>query len=177
MICFFVSCFLLQNELPEQRKYMKRMAPSKALAYLLQHPTEYVFVAPQEVVDAAIRIHFWDGQGENPFHFSPPIGDVPVLPTGLLKRGSPYNEIFSRKAQALLAAGIINGKFKPDSIKMLRQRKKSEEVEKKTITVGLRYLSTYLWICLGLLILSVLVFLMELCAPYVIWAVILWRGS
>ena len=167
---------VLIEGLPEQRKYKKKMHPREALGYVLDHPTEYVFYSPIEAVDALIRLYFWNGKGENPFYFSPPLdGEIPLFITGYLRRGSPYAKTLTRKVLDIEAAGLLRGKFMPKTTDIIAQASEVDdhhtEKEEKKVSVSLQNLSLYLYTCCGMLSWSLVVFLMELCAPTVIMLV------
>ena len=133
---------VLLEKLPEQSLSMKEMEPVQALEYILQYPTKYVFLGVKEGVEALIRLNFWNGKGESPFHFSPPIpGIMPLIITPFLRRGSPYTETITRKILDADAANLVAGKFIPEVVDFLAQfskvDKKYKEKEANIIAVRL----------------------------------------
>ena len=174
----FTVADTLWEQLPYQLlKDVRGGGAYEALKYVLQNET--VYPAAKEAVEATIRSHFWDGKGENPFHYSPPItGDSPLIVTTLLRRGSPYTEAMIRATLQMEAAGLFRGKFVPDTIDVLTQGividdkyKTKEEDEEDEIAASLESISAYLWVCCGILTSSLIVFIMELFAPTVIMIV------
>ena len=167
----------LWNKLPDQ--HYRMMIPYRALKHVLLNETKYVSPAVKEAVEPLIRSHFWDGKGNNPFHYSPPItGDPPLIVTTLLRRGSPFTETMIRATLQMEAAGLFRGKFMPDTLNILAhgsliddEFKTVEENEEDEIATSLESISAYLWVCCGIIVLSVIAFIMELCAPTVILVV------
>ena len=159
----------LVNALPEQKPYAKRIDAIRGLEQILQHPKEYVVYAPKEAVDSLIRSLFWNGVGQNPFYFSPPvIGDVPILVSSYLRKGSPYAKAIHGKVLAMEAAGLLRGKYIPDTTRILahgRQVNDTYEEVTNGIMLDLQSLSVYLWACVAMMTLSFVVFLMELVTP------------
>ena len=199
---FLLSENILTKKLPEQfdrsnnatgqlfGEFFEKDEVREGLKFILDHPTEYVLLAPtKEAVDPYIRAYFWNGSGENPFHFSPEIkDDVPILLTNFLRRGSPYTETFTRKTLEMVAAGLYKGKFIPEATDLIakypeilnkydgqgetwkeeEKGKEKDEGEEEEITMGLQYIAAYLWVCAGMLVISGLVFLLELSAPTIV---------
>ena len=161
----------IEVQLPDQANYSKETLPQDGLRYILENPSKYVYLAPKVTVDWAIRAYFWSGKGENPFHFSPPIaGQIPVYVTNFLRKGSPYTETMTRKTLEMLAAGLLEGKFIPDTTDLLAQGSTANQTYEEAnveVLVTLESLYGYLWACMVLIVSSILVFIMELLAPVV----------
>ena len=162
----------VETLLPNQKSYSLDMSVQNGLKYVLENPSKYVYLAPKLVVDPIIRIYFWNGIEENPFHFSPPIrAGVPFYITHFLRRGSPYTETMTRRTLQMEAAGLIKGKFMPDAINIIAQStrvNKSFDESQVKVVVTLESLHGYLWACFVMLISSIVAFIMELPAPAVI---------
>ena len=145
------------------------------MQYVLDNQTKYVVVAPRSAVQALIRLYFWNGKGPSPFHLSPPIeGEPPIPISSVLRKGSPLTEMITRRVLDIEAAGLVRGKFMPETTEILAQANQVKDtyVEPEyVIVVTLESISLYLWTCVGILIVAIVVFLMELCAPTVIMLV------
>ena len=112
----------LWRELPDQLKFRKIMLIEEGLEYVLQNPSKYIYVAPKESSDAYIRIHFWDGKEENPFHFSPPVaGESPKLVSSYLPKGSSFSATFQKQSLVIEAFGLFRHKFMPEAVNVIGQ--------------------------------------------------------
>ena len=175
----------LWKELPEQSKFRKIMYRKEGLEYVLKNPTKYVYVFPKEAVDSIIRIHFWDGNGENPFHFSPPVrGSSPIMACNYVKKGSSYAEILYKKSLSIEAAGLYRGKFMVDTVNLLVQSNtlhkggdvSNNKVLKRIVRVDLKSLKMVLLVWIGLVAISMFVFFLEVCSGAIFMDVSIMRG-
>ena len=158
----------LEVKLPEQAKHKLIMPLKQGLEYLLQTESSHVYIYPKEGTDAMIRLKFWDGKGENPFHFSPPVsGDPPMMLTVLVRKDSPFTKEITKKILQIDAAGLFKHKFMPDTIDLMGKMGKTksqrhyEEDDRKHEKVSLPSLSLYLYVWLFMLCVATFVFIVE----------------
>ena len=113
--------------------------------------------------------------GENPFHFSPPItGEIPFIICSYLRRGSPYTETIIRATLHMEAAGLMRGKFMPETTNVLATgsqvdaKYKSEEELETFVVVRIKTMFVFFMIYMSMSITAFIVFVFELCMPALI---------
>ena len=165
---------ILKEKLPEQAKRSKKISSLEdALTFILDNPTEYVLIIPQEGVEPLIRIGFWDGKSENPFHFSPPIDGAKTNALSVFQsKDSPHRKTVDIKILHLTEAGLYNFKFKPDTLEILSRSYKAKpgEAESKSMDGGqvefsIKHLQPSCVFILGVWFVTIIVFLIELFFP------------
>ena len=120
---------IFEEALPDKVKNVKELGLLEALQFVLKNPTKYVFPMAREAVDPLIRMYLWDGKGENPFHFSPPVlGKIPSFMNVLQRKDSPFRNEIERVVGQMNAAGLYTYKFIPDTLDILSQFFKSPNV-------------------------------------------------
>ena len=175
----FIIYEVLERKLPEQAKYKITMSVEEGLKVMLQNSSNHVYVAPKEGLNAMIRHKFWDGKGENPFHFSPPLlGDKPFFITPLVRKDAPYTREVTKKILQLDAAGLYNDKYIPDTFDLLGQLGKpkplqSKKGQQKHRKISLKTISVYLYACLFILFIATVVFVIEVSSLLVVTRIII----
>lgn len=96
----------------------KKMVVTEGLKYILQHPLQYAYYYPIVGILPTIRVYFWNGQGQSPFHLSPGVGP-PFYLTIFLPKGATYRDDISKGMLQIDAAGLIVHKFIPDATETL----------------------------------------------------------
>ena len=163
---------VFQKKLPQQAERSRRMFLHEGLKFVLDHPKEYVYIAAKEVVDPVIQMYFWDGEGKNPFHFSPP---VPKVQEGNIivvqRKDSPFHSVIDQKILNIVASGLFAFKFGPETLKFVpkfkdgKQNSKMEEEKDKPLTFTLAHLKPSLIVAFCIWMVGVTAFIIELYFP------------
>ena len=156
----------LTKQLPEQARYKKVMDVTEGLKYVLENPSKYVYLFPEDAAIPRIRLYLWNGKGTNPFHFSPPlVGDVPWMFSVLQRKDSPYKDSLALASLRNEAAGLFRGKYFPDTMDIIASNSKLDKrYKEKDRSSGVSFIHTmmyFLGTCLFLLILSFISFISE----------------
>lgn len=125
----------LREKFPQLISKSKLLRVAQGLGFILDHPLEYLYYFPKEGVSPLIRMYYWDGHGQNPFHFSSPVGDTPIYVTVIVGKGSPWRQAVTLALLHTHSSGILLYKFVPDSTEALAkfgkiQPRQSKEVMK-----------------------------------------------
>ena len=156
----------LAEQLPEQAKYKKVMDVTEGLKYVRENPSKYVYIYPEVAAVPFIRLYLWNGKGTNPYHFSQPlVGDVPWMLTIFQRKDSPYKESLTMEMLRSEAAGLLRGKYMPDTLNIIASTSKLDKrYQEKVQTSGISVIHTmgyFLGAGLFFLILSLFSFICE----------------
>ena len=133
--------------LPKLAKRRKEMFFRDGLQFVLDNPTEYVFITPKEPIEPLIQMYFWAGKGQSPFHFSPPLDGFGFPQANMVilqRKDSPYRHAIDKAVSQVIASGIFRFKFASETLKILPKFKGNEnsnskgvvEAKKLTMTIG-----------------------------------------
>ena len=156
----------LAKQLPKQAKFKKVMGVTEGLKYVLKNPSKYVYLYAKEAADPLIRLGIWNGKGTNPFHFSPPlVGDIPWMLTIYQQKGSPFKDALTMGMLRNEAAGLLRGKYMPDTLNIIARSSKLDKGYKEKdqySEVSVIYSMMYFFAaCLCLLMSSLISFICE----------------
>ena len=169
---------VLERKLPNLKKFRKFMPVAEGLEYILKNPTKYVYYYYPIAIESLIRLHFWDGKSKNPFHFSPPLtGESAQMGTVLFRKDAPFSRDMTKKMLYIEAAGLFDGKYRPDATELLARRskvdRKSSEKSAKVFKVTLKGLFKYLFVCVIMLLVATVVLVAEFCTPTLVLIILL----
>ena len=117
--------WILEHNLPDQAKRKKELGMAEALQYVLSRPQDYVFYIQRFPIVPIIRIYFWNGKDENPFHISPPVQGEPAdRIIFLLRQDAPYRKNIDKVVMHMIAAHLLEGRFTPDTNAILAKQSK-----------------------------------------------------
>ena len=121
----FAYGWILEHNLPDQAKRKKELGMAEALQYVLSRPRDYVFYIQRFPIVPIIRIYFWNGKDENPFHISPPVQGEPAdRIIFLLRQDAPYRKNIDKVVMHMIAAHLLEGRFTPDTNAILAKQSK-----------------------------------------------------
>ena len=112
----------LQRHLPKQYPKRKKLPLQEGLQFVLDNPEDYVFAYVKIGADPAIRKFFWNGYGQNPFYFSPPIKEDRAIPLEVVvRKDAPFGKAIRIKLLEIVAADLYEGRFMKDTNELFRR--------------------------------------------------------
>ena len=167
---------LLKQKLPEQLGRSKIMPVVEGLKFIYEtSSSSYVYIYPKEGIIGLIRLYFWDGKGQNPFHISPPLlGDSPFLISLLVRKDCPFSKAITMKQFQIEQSGIYLQKYHPETIDMIARSNQGNNAPKAVkdaddgSMVTWKSVSNYFYFCLYVLMFSITVFIIEFCIEKII---------
>ena len=145
------------------------MDVKEGLQYVLDHPLKYIYFYAKAGIEPYIRLYYWNGKGNSPFHISAPVqGAYPYLITIIQRKDSPYRDKITQKTLEIDAAGLTH-KFNADMDDLLAKlsRVKEDVNSKEESTMfGFHSLCAVFALLSVILVLAIASFVIEFYFPH-----------
>ena len=158
---YFTVDNFVRKKFPERIPHIKKLDEPEALAYIQEYPEKYVFIHVKEMVEYYIP----HKDRQRVFHISPQLAQsYKYLITILQRKDSYYTETITKKLLKVEAAGLLKGKFLPDTNRLISRNIDEIPVkENENVLFSIDNMVAILLLDCMLLFVAFIVFLLEVC--------------